>query len=215
MKESRDFNDKGRIIELPGEVLQGKWTASFQPISSEKDQALPRAINPFEFNARLFYRNELRSLPSLSEASTLENLSISTIEVSKDREDSLIELGIAENTDLSCPPMISSIVIAAFDGFDSCSDFLQRRDAVTKKILAGIHQNTQSSMSCKNLTSVVASMDKKQIGTALQCKLAICTRLTIHIAQDSSTGMIVALDGKTICLNLISLFSKEHINQFE
>lgn len=185
----------GRIIELPGEVLLGEWTVTYQ----SNRNAIAK---PFEINAKFFYRNEHRSLPSLSSRKLDdEGITISTIQTSINREENIFEQQLLDQTDLlsqlSCSSLIKSLTIATFNGFDSASDYLQRCNQVTKTILEGIQ--SESSVSSKNM-GFLPVLDRNKassiIGSAFLCKLILKSSITIHIAQDELSGHIVALDGE-------------------
>ena len=192
--DAKGLKSIGRVIELPGEILPGEWTVKFQTNRSTVTKL-------FQLNTELSYRNNLRPLPTLSDNKIcLDGITISTVQTSINREETLLEQELFDHSEVSlspCHPFIRSLTMASFTGFDSVSDFIQRRIEVANSILDGIEKHSDiSTGSVKLLPVVNEEKTNGNTGVSFLCRLALKTNILIHIAQDDITGQIVGLDGK-------------------
>jgi len=180
----------GRIIELPGILRKGEWTTYLSPDLSPK--------NPNR--TQIMYRNFSMFVPTLSR--DIEGITISTIHANVHRIETMAQQGIIEvdeyTSSSSIYGKICSISIGAFDGFDSCSDFIQNHNKVTQKILKGI-------LSCKNSSGLSPifhidvgernSYSSNAIGSSFECNFDLDCNATIRVATEDASTEVIAVDG--------------------
>lgn len=192
LDENKPKHISGRIIELPGIIRKGEWTTYLAPDLSPKNSS----------STQIMYRNLSMFVPSLS--CDIDGITVSTIHANVHRIETMAQQGIIEVDEYtpssSIYGKICSLSIAAFDGFDSCSDFIQNHNEVTHKILNGIP-------SCKNSSgfSPIFNLDVGEhdsysnvIGSSFECNFDLDWNITIRVATDEASTEVIAVDGQFI-----------------
>lgn len=187
----------GRVLELPGSVMAGKWISELVEYEPGKGHIEP--------NIKISFRNKARSVPFLGTYMDQDGIDIYTIRTSSNRVAQFLDQRDTAKKDPipykhSPPTSLRSISLAAFEGFTSTSDLRERCPKVAEMILGG--QQTTSGETTRLLPistncnkEVESGYDSNPQGVCFKHHLGIESNILVHVAREEGSGLIVAVDG--------------------
>jgi len=196
---------RGRLLELPGDVMAGKWTGEVMGparsglyrdrLANLVDTRLRFRHEEYEVLGPLNLQSECRI--HCDEFQPTTDLLVSLFCPTPNREQSMFSQGVLVHDDpIEGKAFVGSISLAAFEGFSCSSDAVASSRDVAEEILRGCRQNADP-LSMPFLLPIPGKKTSNYVGGSFLCMMRFKEYYHILIASDG-LGTIVGVDSKEV-----------------
>jgi len=211
IEKGSDTPHRGRLLELPGEILSGRWKTTVGHDAQDPANGAMNSKSEEDVKALKFIRISMRHTSSpivpLEECYSGEHSlpkkycnSVSVITPHKNRLKSFIDQGIFAEKEVNSQvegeecilnnPFLSGISIVSFDGFTSASEAINLADEISSEFLRGINPSRSYYDGEQLLT--ISRAENDDIGDAVSetkgilfpCKIGFEEEYFVVVSQD-------------------------------